>query len=368
MTEQAEVNRSLPAPIDRRRLKKFLSIGLVLIALIAGSYLLARADYLVFHSLADGLTVFVAGSVFLVVWHGRRQIDNYYFLFVSIAFLFFAVLDFLHLLGNKNMGVFPQFGKLGTTFYIASRYLLGVSFLIAPIFIKRKFNPVPVLLAYSAVTLLVILSVFTWKIFPVTYIEGVGLTRFKVISDYFVCLMLVGATGLVHMNRRSLDPSVMRTLTYALALSIGTGLAFTLYSDPFGVMNMVGHLFQIGSFVLFYRAIVETTLTRPQDLLFRTLKQSEESLKLSEERLSVFVDSARRPSPCSIPKCDTCRPAENGLTTTGLRNGRFWANAITRHCPKSLSDGRKSTSAAWLGQSKARRKTPSLDRMVQNSG
>ena len=286
------MNRSLPAPIDRRRLKKFLSIGLVLIALIAGSYLLARADYLVFHSLADGLTVFVAGSVFLVVWHGRRQIDNYYFLFVSIAFLFFAVLDFLHLLGNKNMGVFPQFGNLGPTFYIASRYLLGVSFLIAPIFIKRKFNPVPVLLAYSAVTLLVILSVFTWKIFPVTYIEGVGLTRFKVISDYFVCLMLVGATGLVHMNRRSLDPSVMRTLTYALALSIGTGLAFTLYSDPFGVMNMVGHLFQIGSFVLFYRAIVETTLTRPQDLLFRTLKQSEESLKLSEERLSVFVDSA----------------------------------------------------------------------------
>ena len=94
-------------------------IGLVVAVLL---YLVSRAaNYNIFHSIVDGATVFIAGSVFLVVWNGRRHLDNHYYLFIAIAFLAFALLDFAHLLGNKDMGVFPGYDNLGPTFYIASR-------------------------------------------------------------------------------------------------------------------------------------------------------------------------------------------------------------------------------------------------------
>ncbi len=56
---------------------------------------------------------------------------------------------------------------------------------------------------------------------------------------------------------------------YALILSIATGLAFTLYTDPFGITNAIGHFLQIASFILIYLAFVETILTKPQDILYR---------------------------------------------------------------------------------------------------
>ncbi len=254
-------------------------------------YYVSRHNYPLFHSFADMVTVLIAASVFIVVWNGRRRLDSHYFLFIGIAFLFFAFLDFMHLLGNKDMGVFPQYGNLGPTLYIVSRYFLSISLVIAPLFIKRKLNVTLTFTVYILATALVLLSIFYWENFPVTFVEGVGLTPFKVISDYIICVILLGAIGLLLINRRAFDAKVLRTIVYSLILSTATGLAFTLYTDPFGITNTVGHFFQIASFYLVYMAFVETTLTKPQNILFRNLKQSnEEVIKLNADLEKVNFD------------------------------------------------------------------------------
>jgi hypothetical protein len=83
-------------------------------------YFISRYNYLLFHSLADGVSIVIATCVFTIIWNGRRIVDNDYFLYVGIAFLFFAFWDLMHLLGNKNMGVFPKYGNLGPALYIVS--------------------------------------------------------------------------------------------------------------------------------------------------------------------------------------------------------------------------------------------------------
>jgi PAS domain S-box-containing protein len=280
-----------PSGILRTAISKYFVSALVLIMIFTGLYILSRFNYPLFHSVVDMGTVFIAASVFVVVWNSRHLLDNYYYLFIGIAFIFFAFLDFMHLLGNKNMGVFPQFGNLGPTLYIASRYVLSISFMVAPFFIRRRLNVAGAFLTYSVVTILIMLSIFYWQIFPITYIEGVGLTRFKIISDYIICLILSGAIGLLFINRRSFDPKVLRTIIYSIILSITTGLAFTLYTDPFGITNAIGHFLQIASFFLVYRVFVETVLTKPQDILYRNLKQSkEEVLRLNIELEKVNLD------------------------------------------------------------------------------
>jgi len=253
--------------------------ALFLVLSICVLYVVSRYNYLLFHSTVDIATVFIAACVFIIIWNTRHLIDNNYFLYVAIAFLFFAFLDFIHLLGYKNMGVFPQYGtNLATSLYIASRYILSISLIVAPLFISRKLNATFMFAVYSLVTLLILLSIFYWQIFPVCFVEGVGLTPFKVVSDYIICLILLGAIGLLLINRRSFDSKVLWLFVSSLILSIATGLAFTLYTDPFGIMNLVGHLFQLASFCLVYFAIIEISLNKPQDILFRKLKQSEETL------------------------------------------------------------------------------------------
>jgi diguanylate cyclase (GGDEF)-like protein len=249
-------------------------------------YFISRYNYLLFHSLADGVSIVIATCVFTIIWNGRRIVDNDYFLYVGIAFLFFAFWDLMHLLGNKNMGVFPKYGNLGPALYIVSRYILSISLIIAPLFINRKLNTTLMYAAYSLVTLLVLLSIFYWQIFPVCIVEGVGLTTFKVVSDYIICLILLGAIGLLLINRQSFDFRVLWIIVSSIILSVATGLAFTLYADPFGIMNAIGHFFQIASFYLIYHAFIETSLTKPQDILYQKLKQNEEKLAENLKQLS----------------------------------------------------------------------------------
>jgi len=248
-------------------------------------YFISRHNYNLLHALVDGLSIVIAVCVFMIVWNTRRFLDNDYLLYVGVSFLFFALLDSIHVLGNKDMGVFPAYGNLGPALYIASRYVISISLLVAPLFIKRKLNTSLMFTVYSLFTALVLLSIFYWKNFPACIVEGVGLTPFKVISDYVICVFLLGAIGLLIVYRGSFDSRVFRIVVSSIILSVATGVAFTLYADPFGITNAVGHFFQIGSFYLVYLAIIETGLTKPQNLLYRKLKRSEEELAENVKQL-----------------------------------------------------------------------------------
>jgi PAS domain S-box-containing protein len=275
-------------------------------------HFVSRSNYNLFHSFADGASIVIAASTFTIIWNSRRRVNNDYFLFTGIAFLSFSLLDAMHLLGNKNMGIFPAYGNLGPTFYIASRYLLSVSLLCAPLFIHRKLKAPVVLGGYALVCALVVLSVFYWEVFPVCLVEGVGLTPFKVVSDYIICLILAGSIVLLLRHRESFDPRVLRIIVSSIVLSIATGLTFTLYTDPFGITNMMGHLFQLASFYMVYVAFIETSLTKPHEILFRELKQNEEKL----------IQNLRKLDDANIELNQEI--AERKLAEEGLRQNREW--------------------------------------------
>jgi signal transduction histidine kinase len=110
-------------------------------------------------------------------------------------------------------------------------------------------------------------------------VEGVGLTAFKKVSEYVICLILLAALVALYRHRRRFDRMVQRLLVASIVTTIAAELAFTFYVGVYDLSNVVGHLFKIVSFYLVYKAIIETGLTRPFDLLFRDLKQSEAALR-----------------------------------------------------------------------------------------
>jgi len=265
------------ASIPRSQIFKIALHVLAWCTVIAGLYWSSLYSYTLFHSLIEIFSIIVSACIFLIAWNSRRFLGSSYLLFLGISFLSIAAIDILHALSYKGMGVFQaNDANLPTQLWIAMRYMLAVSFLIAPVFIKRKVNVLAVLSVYAAATILLLLSIFYWRIFPACYVEGAGLTSFKIYSEYAISLIFTGSLVFLVIERKSFERFVLGLLIGSIILSIGAELAFTTYVSVYGFSNMLGHLLIFASFYLIYKALIETGLTRPYDLMFRDLNRSEE--------------------------------------------------------------------------------------------
>ncbi len=263
------------------------------ISVFFGLYLASLYNYLLFHSLAEIFSIVVACGIFMVAWNSRRFLMNNYLLFIGIAYLFVGGLDLIHTLAYKGMGVIHGYEtNLPTQLWIAARYMESLSLFLAPFFFGRKLRFNLVLVGYASATFLLSLSIFYWDIFPVCFIEGIGLTPFKKISEYVISLILLGSIVLLLRNRREFEREVLRWIVCSIIVSIASELAFTFYMDAYGFSNLIGHFFKILSFYFIYKAIIETGLTKPYDLLSRNLKRTEVLLREEKNKIQNYLDLA----------------------------------------------------------------------------
>jgi signal transduction histidine kinase len=254
------------------------------VLIISGLYASSLYSYLLFHSLVELFSILTAFVIFVLAWHTRRIQDNQYLLFIGVASLFTGALDLLHTLAYKGLGIFSGYtADLPTQLWIAFRYLAAVSFLVAPFFIRKKADLLKIFTVYLVVSTVLVTAIFSGR-FPSCFIEGAGLTPFKIYSEYVIIFVFLTALGLLLRQRASFDRRVLRLMIGAILASVASELSFTQYVSVYGPANMVGHFFLLASMVFIYRAIVVTGIEEPSRLLFRNLKLSEEKVtQLNEE-------------------------------------------------------------------------------------
>ena len=185
------------------------------------------------------------------------------------------------------MPIFTDYDYYAPQFWIASRYLESLSMLagFGLLETKRRINPTLFVVIYLAITAWLIASILYYKTFPICFIAGKGLTPFKIVSEYIICVLFAGSIVLLYIRRVHFDARVFRQILVALVLMICMELCFTLYvsdamSDAF---NEIGHLLKICAFYLIYKAIVVTALRDPINLLFRELGASEKRLREAQQ-------------------------------------------------------------------------------------
>jgi signal transduction histidine kinase len=270
---------------DRRRLN--LLHLLAGVAVLFGLYLTSLYSYLLFHSLAELFSIVIAFGIFVVAWNSRPFLDNNYLLFVGIAYLFVGGLDLTHTLAYKGMGIFKEYNaNLATQLWIAARYMQSISLLIAPFFLGRRLNSNAVFAGYFLAFSFLLWSVFH-SIFPSCYIEGVGLTPFKIFSEYIISVILLGAAFFLVRKRRLFDEDVLRLIIVSIIATVLSELMFTFYISVYDLSNLVGHILKIISFYFIYRAIIRTGIVKPYEIIFRNLKQREEALQKAHDELQV---------------------------------------------------------------------------------
>lgn len=264
-------------------------VGFILITL----YISSLYSYLLFHTLVEIFTIVVAVVIFILVWNSRRLVQNPYFNFLGIAYLFIAMIDLVHTLSFKGMGIFPvKNANLPTQLWIAARFMQSISLLVATRAIDRKFNYPRLIHIYSFITFLLLFSIVHFSIFPDCFLETSGLTTFKKISEFIIAIFLLLAIYLLHQRRHYFDTDVYHLLIASILITIASELTFTLYKEVSSVQNLIGHYLKFISYYLLYKSIVETALKKPYALLFRDLKIREDALLESEQKYRNLFENA----------------------------------------------------------------------------
>ncbi len=119
------------------------------ITLVVMAILVADRNFLLFHGLAEFASIAVAWAILMMALPSRRFSTNDYLLFLGIAYAGVGVLDLVHTLSYKGMGVFPGISAdEPTQLWIAARYLEACALFAAPTFLRRR-------LPLGAVTVLI---------------------------------------------------------------------------------------------------------------------------------------------------------------------------------------------------------------------
>ncbi|MBP8028904.1 MAG: EAL domain-containing protein [Giesbergeria sp.] len=247
------------------------------------------AHYLPLHMALETLAVSIAGLIFAIIWSARNEQLPRNTLLLGCAFLGVALLDFGHMLSYQGMSDFVTASSphKAINFWLAARLFSALA-LLAVVLLpwsvrsdQSALRPLHVLaLVLVSVSALYILFLFYPQLLPATFIDGQGLTDFKIGFEYTLMgLNLIAAAVLLwHMRRpKSFNAS---GLFAAVAILAQSEFFFTLYGNVTDVYNLGGHIYKVLAYGFFYRAIFIATVQSPY-----------EQLRTSRGKLQALLDA-----------------------------------------------------------------------------
>lgn len=258
-------------------------------------YYLSRSNYLLFHAIVEIYSVVIAAGIFFVSWNTRRHSENESLVFLGIAYAFIGLIDFFHVLSYEGMSIFSGNYFYANQLWICARMLESASLLFFVVTGIRKIKirfPL-VFVFFTVVTSLSFLSVFVWRNFPVCFIEGEGQTLFKITAEYVISFILVVSLSIIVLKRSIYDRTLFIQISLSIVFTIISEFCFTLYTDNYGITNVIGHIFKVLSFYLIYQSVIVNTLRRPFDILFVELKETQGILQAAMDQSPAGIAIAR---------------------------------------------------------------------------
>lgn len=288
----AEPTETAPALSRAGSRSVFFIDGVAAVAATAIALVVIKLNFLLFHLGAELFAVLVSLTIFVIAWNTRDANPSSLLAFVGLSMPAMAVLDLLHAIIYQGMTVVGTAdANRSTQLWLAARCVQAAIFLAAPPLADRRLRTIPLLLIQAAILTVTVLGVFVFDVMPDCYVAGRGLTPFKIGAEYAVMAAAALSCLLLIRKRRLFDRRVFGFILSAVALLIPQELIFTLYDDPHGVLNGIGHLLKILSFYLIYKAIAVAALRAPYSAAFHRMRRSEDALREHLEGLESLIET-----------------------------------------------------------------------------
>lgn len=246
-----------------------------------------------FHTLAELFAIVISFVMFAFAWFTRGFFINSFLLFLACGYFWIGSLDLMHALVYKDMNVFVEgSGNLSVQFWISTRYAEAILLLVAPFFIARKASGYSLIVVFGSIAAGLAALILSGN-FPTGFVEGEGLTPFKIYSEYLIILLLALALYILHRRGENISSTEKTFISISIILTMCAELAFTFYVSVYGISIIAGHILKLFSFWFIFQAIVISNLRKP----YFTMRASENKYRSLFDSMTlgvVYQDAAGR--------------------------------------------------------------------------
>jgi hypothetical protein len=328
-------------------------------------------DYLALHITLEFVAMAISGMVFALAWNLRHIEFNSQIVLLGALSLIIVMVDLAHTLSFAGMPalVTPSSVEKSIFFWLTGRLVAAIALLIVAVMPLRHWRVrawlwliLPVLVV-TALVWWVGLYHLDWV--PETFIQGKGLTPFKIDTEYAIAaIYALAAILLLRRSRRDgLDMTWLSAAAWVLALA---ELFFTLYSNVTDLFNLLGHVYKAVAYFMVYRAIFTAGVQEP----YRQLGEEKSRLR------SLSSTPFRISCPSRIRRVATSEPTAPSQLSVASPRLNWWvaratssvARGIRRRCiatpphlarvsPRDTSSGCRERPVAGPSSTRWRRRT-----------
>jgi PAS domain S-box-containing protein len=252
------------------------------------------------HVALETFAIVVAIMVFGITWNAYTPGHSANTQILAAGFLLVGLLDFGHMFSFRGMPdlVTPSGPEKAIQFWLAERFAVAIILLVVAL--RAWQRPLTEdwtrhLLLLGSLTLAALVY---WQVlyhpefWPRTFIEGQGLTPFKIAAEYAVVLMLVAAGMLFYRQMHAADDAARARnacrLGAACMVSALGELCFVLYSAVSDIFNLLGHVYKVIGYLYIYRAVFIESVRQP----YVQLGRAQDALRSSQLMLQSVLDNA----------------------------------------------------------------------------
>lgn len=258
-----------------------LLISFWLIACFLILFITLRQNYVLFHTVVEFTVTLIGFSIFIIAANTYRYSKNGFYLYIGLVFFIYSLFNFFHTIAYEGVEIVSNRPNAPTQIWIVQRFFLAVTIFPSAVLLSRKYNYCSFL---ASLTFFIIYFFYTltailyWKNFPDAFVSGVGLTNYKIISEYIISsLFFLGIIWFSFLRDRIDHVTNFYILSFLL-FSLFAELAFSMYTDVYGALNMLGHFFIFVSVLFLNSAFLRKTLNDPYSLLFKELTLANKKL------------------------------------------------------------------------------------------
>ena len=226
-----------------------------------------RFGFLFTHTVAELISIIIALTALIVTIVSRHFTKNYFVVFIAIAIGWCGFIDLFHTLLYKGMQILPvDSANQATQLWIGARLLQAFAMLAAPFMLTRAIKPILLNLSFGLLSVGIISAVML-GFFPTAFVDGQGLTPFKIYSEYLIIAVLGLALILLWQHRQYLSAQLRFGVSLSVLTMMASEFAFTQYVSVYADANLLGHILKVYSYWFIYLALVESTIKEPFSML-----------------------------------------------------------------------------------------------------
>lgn len=257
----------------------------IIIIMVGICYWISRGNYTLFHSLIEMFTIAISLSVMLVAVGTVRICENNWFTYLGIIYGFIGIIDMFHTLTYGGINIIADSANISIQLWVAGRYYESIALIFSIYYFNNKLKTKKVIVLNFVIVSIMILFILNTNNFPICYIDGYGLTKFKIISEYIISGFFIVFAFFINQNYKIRRDSGSKLIFLSIVFKILSEILFTFYIDVYGTFNFLGHISKLIAAYLLFKALFKTVITDPYKIIFEKVNLKAMEFEKKNEEL-----------------------------------------------------------------------------------